>query len=113
MRFLDKNQTLEPPEGYKFRSTDVDGAYLRLTYYQSVYQTGTLLVIGENVIVVYLNDMGREVGRSTASYRWPQPDPLPVEAAFSRQWQFRLLRFKNGFLIVLQGLQEMIKCLKS
>ena len=102
MRFLDKNQTLRAPEGYVFRSADPDGAYLRLTYYQPVYSLAEERTIGENAIVIYLNDMGREVGRSVASYRWPAPvvefGPMP-----------RKFRFKNGFLIVLQGLQEMFR----
>ena len=106
MRFLDKNQTLEPPEGYKFRSAETDGAYLRLTYFQTVYKPGTLQVIGENIVRVYLNDQGREVGRSIASYRWPEP---VVEIMIAP----RKFRFKNGFLIACQGIWEMIKCLKS
>ena len=92
MRFLDKNQTLEPPEGYVFRSAETDGAYLRLTYFQTVYKSGTLQVIGENIVRVYLNDMGREVGRSIASYRWPEPVVHIVPAP-------RKFRFKNGFLM--------------
>lgn len=106
MRFLDKNQTLVSPESYLFRSAAADGAYLRLTYYQSVYKAETTTVIGENIIVIYLNDMGREVGRSVASYRWPEPIIKIVPAP-------RKFRFRNGFLIARRGIWEMLKCLKN
>lgn len=105
MRFMDKNQTVVAPEGYTFRNVETDGAYLRLTYYQSVYKSATQDIIGENIVVIYLNNMGREVGRSVASYRWPEPVVKIVLAP-------RKFRFKNGFLIMLQGLQEMVKCLR-
>jgi hypothetical protein len=99
MRFEDKNQTLQPPKEYTFRNAETDGAYLRLTYYQTVY--GRLgVTLGENVVTIYVNDIGREVGRTIGSVRFPQTeaDPAPVGRRF---------RIYNGFLIVLQGLQEM------
>ena len=105
MRFEDKNQTLQPPEGYTFRNAETDGAYLRLTYYQTVYKTATTTVIGENVITIYLNDTGREVGRTIGSVQFP-PQPvykLPPESPS------RKFRIKNGFLITRQGLQEMFR----
>ena len=112
MRFEDKNQTLVPPEGYIFRNAVSDGAYMKLTYYQPVYKTDSGIVLGDNVVTIYLNDQGREVGRCIGSVRFPQPEPpSPVDAAFARTWQFRWLRFKSGFLLTLQGIGEMLKCL--
>lgn len=108
MRFEDKNQTLVPPAGYTFRNAETDGAFMRLTYFQSVYKTGTQTVIGENVVTIYVNDMGREVGRTIGSWRKPLHDVQVVPAPVGRGF-----RFKNGFLLALQGLWEMIKCLKS
>jgi hypothetical protein len=108
MRFLAKNQTLVVPEGYLFRAVETDGAYLRLTYFQAVYAPGTQRVIGENITAIYLNDMGREVGQTVASYRWPEPDVVVEVVRMPRRF-----RFKNAFLIVLQGLMEMIKCLSK
>ena len=114
MRFVDKNQTLVAPEGYTFRNVETEGCYLKLTYYQSVYKTDltpplppegytSLTVIGENIVVVFLNDSGREVGRSVASYRWPEPDVIEPRPMLRR------FRIWNGFLIALYGLREMIK----
>ena len=100
MRFEDKNQTLVPPENYTFRNAETDGAYMRLTYFQSVYKPATRTVIGENVVTIYLNDQGREVGRCIGSVRWPVETPVIVPAP-------RKFRFKNGWLLTLQGLKEM------
>jgi len=100
MRFEDKNQTLVPPENYTFRNAASDGAYLKLTYGQSVYKKGALTVIGENIVTIYLNDQGREVGRCIGSVRQPAETPVIVPAP-------RKFRFKNGWLLTLQGLKEM------
>lgn len=106
MRFEDKNKTLTPPENYQFRNAETDGAYMRLTYYQTVYKEATSTVIGENVVTIYLNDQGREVGRCTGFVRWPIEIPIVVPAP-------KKFRLKNGFLLALQGIQEMLRCLKS
>jgi hypothetical protein len=105
MRFEDKNQTLVPPKDYVFRNAETDGAYMKLTYFQSVYKPATTTIIGENVATVYLNDQGREVGRCIGSARWPVETPVIVAAP-------RKFRFKNGFLLALHGIGEMLKCLK-
>ena len=101
MRFEDKNQTLVPPEGYTFRNAETDGAYMRLTYNQAVYKTDTLQVIGENVVTIYLNDQGREVGRTVGSVRYEFKEPKVLAPRRFRIW--------SGFLLALQGIQEMFK----
>ena len=106
MRFEDKNKTLVPPEGYTFRNAETDGAYMRLTYNQAVYKPDTLQVIGENVVTLYLNDQGREVGRTVGSVRYEFKEPR-VLAPMPRRF-----RFKNAILIALHGLQEILRCLK-
>jgi len=104
MRFEDKNQTLVPPENYTFRNAASDGAYLKLTYGQSVYKKGALTVIGENIVTIYLNDQGREVGRCIGSVRYDFKEPKVLPAS-------RKFRFKNGCLIIQHGIQELLKCL--
>lgn len=101
MRFEDKNKTLVPPEGYTFRNAETDGAYMRLTYNQAVYKPDTLQVIGENVVTLYLNDQGREVGRTVGSVRYEFKAPKVLAPRRFRIW--------NGFLLALQGIQEMFK----
>jgi hypothetical protein len=107
MRFEDKNKTLVPPEGYTFRNAETDGAYMRLTYNQAVYKPDTLQVIGENVVTVYLNDQGREVGRTVGSVRYQIEEPKML-APMPRKF-----RFKNAVLIILHGLREILKCCRS
>ena len=101
MRFEDKNQTLVPPEGYIFRNAETDGAYMRLIYNQAVYKTATRQAIGENVVTIYLNDQGREVGRTIGSVRYQYEEPKVLAPRRFRIW--------NGFLLALQGIQEMFK----
>ena len=107
MRFEDKNQTLVPPDGYIFRNAETDGAYMRLTYNRAVYKPVKLFerpqVIGENVVTIYLNDQGREVGRTVGSVRYQIEEPK-VLAPMPRRF-----RIWNGFLLALQGIQEMFK----
>ncbi len=106
----DMNQSWWPPAGYEFQSIRPFGSYLEVMYQQKVYKTGTLTHahIQTNVVMIYLNDQGREVSRTTEQYQVPQRTPEPVRAPISR-W----FRFRNGWLLALQGLQEMITCLKK
>lgn len=106
MEFLDKNLTLNAPKGYTFACVDANGGYLRVEYRQRVFQTATTNHIATNVVVLYLNDQGREVARTKSRYEIPQPPPprpapLPVAPRF---------KFWNGFLLALTGVQEMFLC---
>jgi hypothetical protein len=96
MVIIDKNQTLEAPQGFKFYGVSAEGAYLRLEYQRRFAN-------GDDFAVIYLNDMGREVARAMNTIYLPQPvvhPPAPVGRRF---------RICNGFLIALQGIQEMFR----
>jgi hypothetical protein len=96
MRFIDKNQTLDAPKDFKVRHVRAEGAYLRVEY-------GRRFPDGDDIAVLYLNDMGREVARIvTTVYLPPMPPAPPAPVG-------RKFRIKNGFLIALQGLQEMFQ----
>lgn len=105
MLLQDMNQSWTPPAGFVFQDVTASGAYLLVNYTQSFWENP--LQQGWHQVVIYVNDMGREVMRTTDTLLAPpireeEPEPLPVGRRF---------RFKNGFLICLQGIQEMIKCL--
>lgn len=93
---IDKNQTLQPPEGYELKGTKAEGSYLRL-YYRK------FLSGGESTIMVYLTDQGREIARTIEDYYYEIPEEAPAPVIPVGRW----FRFKNGFLIALMGLQEM------
>ena len=62
--------------------------------------------LGYNNINIYLNDQGREVVRTSEPRYWP---PL-VDSAVVLIPVCRWFRFRNGWLFVLQGLEELILC---
>jgi hypothetical protein len=97
MTFQDKNQTLEAPVGYKFSGSEPMGAFLRVEYRRQVEAR-------ENILTIYLNDMGREVARSEHQVLLPLFAPVTRPAPVARRF-----RIKNGFLIMLQGIQEMFR----
>ena len=104
MEFLDKNMTLEPPKDFTIQDVTADGAYLKVLYTQSFWENP--LQRGEHRVTVYLNDMRREVARSTSTiFAMPIVEDAPAPVG-------RWFRFKNGFFIALQGVQEMLQCLK-
>lgn len=105
----DKNQSWMPPEGYIFAGLHPDGAFLRVLFHQKVFQTGTTTVIAKNVVTVILNDMGREVARTQQRVDHAVAVPVLREAEPITGWT----RFKNGFFMVLIGLEEMIRCRKN
>jgi|SRR5579864_7017747 len=105
MVLQDKNLTLEPPEGFVFQALDVQGAFFRAEYWQPVYSAGTTIIIGHNKVAIYTNSMGREVMRTTVY----EPEPLPEVIDTITRWD----RFRNGWIMVLVGIGEMFKCLKS
>lgn len=61
MEVIDKNQTLEPPEGYVPQEVVAEGAYLRLKYIKLEWTKSHLIT---HMIVLFLNDQGREVLRT-------------------------------------------------
>jgi hypothetical protein len=105
MTILDKNQTLQPPADYLPVSFVADGAYLRATYRQLIVWSGTTVGRGWNVVMIYLNDQGREVVRCITR------EDLPASAAVAETAVPVARRFRlwNGWLLILQGLQEMFK----
>lgn len=102
MTLLDKNKTLQEPVGYDVHSVVADGAYLRIEYHLSTYNPAQY-----GIIVVYLNDQGREVARCLIEPKAPKAEP-EIVAPISR-WS----RFCTGWYLILTGLQEMIQCRKK
>ena len=109
MTIIDKNQTLQPPYGYRPHSIVADGAYLRAEYRQRIFKTGTETVIGENIVIIFLNDQGREVAQAITRNYWQDTRIETKVTAPIARW----FRFRDGFLITLQGVWEMIRCLKN
>jgi hypothetical protein len=106
IKLSDMNQSWVPPEGYEFCGVAPYGSYLMVVYVQKFWDNP--LRHGQRTIAIYLQDTGREVLRTTEEILdpvrpEPTPEPLPVG---------RWFRFYNGFLLALQGLQEMYKCRK-
>lgn len=99
MEFFDKNLSWTPPVGYIVRDVIPEGAYLTIVYDQCFYG-------GKHIIQVYLNDQGREVGRSLTT----RVDPLPEVDQETPKPVARRFQFWNGFLITLHGVQEMLRC---
>ena len=107
MLVKDKNQTLQEPEGFALEDVQAVGSYLRLAYWLDKYrsQEGCWEYC---TVVVYLNDQGREVLRTTDWRKEPHVaqkfPPIPVP---------RWIQFQNGFSLALEGLKEMTKCLRK
>ena len=97
MTFLDKNHTLEPPKDHTFYGVTAEGAYLRAEYRRRFSN-------GDDIVVIYLNDTGREVARAMTTVYLPQPISAPAPVG-------RWYKFRNAFYMTLEGLQEMIRCL--
>lgn len=108
----DMNQSWRPPPGFNFAGVTARGSYLLVEYIRR--NAGDAVVRGGwTNIVIYLESQGREVMRTTETIYdldvYPPrpsapPEPKPVPRRF---------RFWNGFLLALQGLQEMVRCLKK
>jgi hypothetical protein len=96
MLLYDKNQSWLPPTGFVFRGIVAEGAYLRVEYWRSFAN-------GDDIAVIYLNDMGREVTRTMTTVYLPPPALLPPTPVGRR------FRIRNGFLLALEGIQEMAK----
>jgi hypothetical protein len=103
MTLKDMNQSWKQPEGYRFAGVMSQGAFLMAVFIQD---RDTPLCRAYHQIVVYVNDMGREVMRTEELSETYLPLKPPVHApAPVGRW----FRIKNGFLIALHGLQEMFK----
>ena len=111
MTLHDMNKSWLPPDGYRFVSITPTGNYLDVLYTQTIFEPGTIRKIGQNVVHVYLNDMGREVARTQDQLQFACPAPVSVPFVAPRMP--RRFRFKDGFLLALTGLQEMLKCLSK
>lgn len=59
----DKNLTLQPPDGFRPESVEAQGAYLRLQYVR--FERSMATAHYWTRVTIYLNDMGREVLRTT------------------------------------------------
>jgi hypothetical protein len=107
----DMNRSWTPPEGYIFAGLHPDGGFLRVLYHQDVFQAGPIPgispAIGRTVVTVILNDMGREVARTQH-----RVDFFPAQCKTPAPPVTGWTRFKNGFFMILIGLEEMIQCHK-
>lgn len=106
--YQDMNGSWSQPretDGYRFFSAHAQGAYLRVEF-RKRFETEAPEPIREEHIVVFVNDMGREVARTIHMNEYYLPGRIvsdPVVNKISR-WT----RFKNGFFLVLVGLDQII-----
>jgi hypothetical protein len=75
MIVIDKNQTLQQPVGSKLHRVVTDGAYICLQYRQEISRPGYTDAFA--IIDIYLNDLGREVLRTSAWYGTLVPEVKP------------------------------------
>ena len=105
MKLWDKNETLQSPEGYEIVALSAEGAYLRVEYRRWLIRNAKFQ--SYSTVVIYLNDMGREVARveDTAEEKFPEPPVVvvPITAA---------MQFKNGLYLILAGISEVMSCHK-
>ena len=106
MELLDMNRSWTPPEGFKPDSVSAEGAYLRVNFskWLTERESGAL---NHYSVTVYVNDMGREVMRTTQEQTFPAIAKSAIPAFAPGRW----FRFQHGFYLALEGLQEMIRCL--
>jgi len=102
----DKNQTLEPPDGFAIQYVKVEGEYIVVEYRRtdSYSENGG----SYSTVIVYLNSMGREVVRTTNQTEWRMPPRTAPEWQAPRSIS-RWYRIKAGFYLALLGIQEMFK----
>lgn len=106
----DMNQSWKPPAGMSVISVRAEGAYLRVEYHAATTDADTK-TRSEKAVVVFVNDMGREVMRTENTRRFfgPVMPSLVEKPESTSAW----VRFKNGFFMILIGIEEMIICLKK
>lgn len=105
MKLWDKNETLQPPEGYEIVALSAEGSYLRVEYCRQLARTKKFQ--SYSTILVYLNDMGREVVRTEDIREEKFPEPHAVAPLTTG------MRFKNGLYLILAGINEVISCHKK
>ncbi len=106
----DKNQTLEPPEGFTIQYVRAEGEYLMVEYRR--VDSASQSCGSYSTVIIYLNSMGREVIRTTNQTEWVQPTCRNIEW-WTRPSVSRWQKFKAGFYLALAGIEEMTKCLSK
>lgn len=106
MKVLDKNETLQSPEGYEIVALSAEGSYLRVEYRRWLKRSPKFQ--SYSTVVVFLNDFGREVARTedTTEEKFPEPPVILTPLTWSMQ-------FKNGLFLILAGISEVMSCLKK
>ena len=106
MKLQDCNQTLKPPVGYELDSVTATGGYIRAEYHEFIFDYGISEPI-KRVVVIYLNDSGREVARCISDHVSSREPELKPDIPVPRRY-----RFWNGVVLACHGLWEMTKCLR-
>ena len=110
MRVIDKNETLQSPEGYEIVALSAEGSYLRVEYRRELnrkVKNGLTSSVTTSTVVIFLNDFGREVARTENTTEMYLPEPHE-EAPLTAKMQF-----KNGLYLILAGISEVMSCLKK
>jgi hypothetical protein len=78
MKLRDINSWIHPPEDYLLVAVEADGNFIRLEYRQIIYFKDTTRVKGRSIVILYVNDFGREVLRTCdVDFYDPEPPPEP------------------------------------
>lgn len=105
MILYDMNKSWVPPAGYTFHYVQPEGAYLRVVFIRHQSEVGGTK---EMVVSIYVNDLGREVMRTTdegfLSSAAPELPTPPVS---------RWYRFVDAFYLTLLGIKEMFRWHKN
>ena len=98
MVLIDKNQSWKAPEGYRFASLAVEGAFLIAHYTQDVFNAETAIFERINYVDVYLNDQGREVARTERIEEIPevQVEHGSTESKKQLSWREWVMRILMG-----------------
>ena len=64
MKVIDINEHLKPPKHHELRFVNATGAFVRLEYRATLISANDPLGYARSTVVIYLNDMGREVLRT-------------------------------------------------
>lgn len=113
MILRDMNLSWTPPADMTLHSVRVEGGYILVKYWQPVLSTQDGAPLSEKSVVVFINEMGREVMRTETIHDWPQPVYGLPGVAKKPEPTSCWTRFKNGFFMMLIGIEEMIQCRKK